>query len=406
MPYKFFILKWYNSFATLKIFNLKKVFSGIQPTGNLHLGNYLGAIINWLGLQDNHQCLFGVMNLHAITVEQNPRELENNVLIAVATYLACGLDPQKSKIFVQSEVSEHAELAWTLGSLTPLGWLNRMTQFKDKIGVENEQENKIEKLALALSQKTIALSQKDHKDDLVSKKDKREELISALAQAGFNKNFENEKENKNANLGLYSYPVLMASDILLYNADLVPVGEDQKQHLELTRDVAGAFNRRYKTPYFKLPEPLIINEVKRIMSLQDGTKKMSKSDVSEISRINLNDSADEILKKIKKSKTDSATTIAYDESRPEIYNLLNIFAVFAKKSPQEIALEYENSGYGKFKQDIADLLISSLEPISIKISQLLDDKIYLQKILQEGGFYAKQIASKTKDDVYKIIGLN
>ena len=352
MPYKFFILKWRNSFATLKIFNLKKVFSGIQPTGNLHLGNYLGAIRNWLGLQDNHQCLFGVMNLHAITLEQNPRELENNVLIAVATYLSCGLDPQKSKIFVQSEVSEHAELAWVLGTLTPMGWLNRMTQFKDKIGVENEQEN------------------------------------------------------KNANLGLYSYPVLMASDILLYNADLVPVGEDQKQHLELTRDLAGAFNRRYKTPYFKLPEPLIINEVKRIMSLQDGTKKMSKSDVSEISRINLNDSADEILKKIKKSKTDSATTIAYDESRPEIYNLLNIFAVFAKKTPQEIALEYENSGYGKFKQDLADLLISSLEPISIKISQLLDDKIYLQKILQEGGFYAKQIASKTKDDVYKIIGLN
>lgn len=331
---------------------MKKVFSGIQPTGNLHLGNYLGAIRNWLGLQDNHQCLFGVMNLHAITLEQNPRELENNVLIAVATYLACGLDPQKSKIFVQSEVSEHAELAWVLGTLTPMGWLNRMTQFKDKIGVENEQEN------------------------------------------------------KNANLGLYSYPVLMASDILLYNADLVPVGEDQKQHLELTRDLAGAFNRRYKTPYFKLPEPLIINEVKRIMSLQDGTKKMSKSDVSEISRINLNDSADEILKKIKKSKTDSATTIAYDESRPEIYNLLNIFAVFAKKTPQEIALEYENSGYGKFKQDLADLLISSLEPISTKISQLLDDKIYLQKILQEGGFYAKQIASKTKDDVYKIIGLN
>ena len=312
----------------------------------------MGAIRNWLNLQANHQCLFGVMNLHAITVEQNPRELENNVLIAVATYLACGLDPQKSKIFVQSQVSEHAELAWVLGTLTPMGWLNRMTQFKDKVGVEIDQEN------------------------------------------------------KNANLGLYSYPVLMASDIMLYNADFVPVGEDQKQHLELTRDLAGAFNRRYKTPLFKLPEPLIIKEVKRIMSLQDGTKKMSKSDISEISRINLNDNADEILKKIKKSKTDSASTIAYDESRPEIYNLLNIFAVFAKKTPQEIALEYENSGYGKFKQDLADLLISNLEPISKKITQLLDDKIYLQKILQEGGSYAKQIASKTKDDVYKIIGLN
>jgi tryptophanyl-tRNA synthetase len=349
---------------------LKKVFSGIQPTGNLHLGNYLGAIRNWLDLQGNHQCLFGVMNLHAITVEQNPRELENNVLIAVATYLACGLDPQKSKIFVQSEVSEHAELAWVLSTLTPMGWLNRMTQFKDKIG------------------SGFGGGSGDG------------------AGFGDGSGFGGDRENKNANLGLYSYPVLMASDILLYNADFVPVGEDQKQHLELTRDLAGAFNRRYKTTYFKLPEPLIIKEVKRIMSLQDGTKKMSKSDVSEISRINLNDSADEILKKIKKSKTDSVTTIAYDESRPEIYNLLNIFAVFAKKTPQEIAKEYENSGYGKFKQDLADLLISSLEPISTKITQLLNDKIYLQKILQEGGFYAKQIASKTKDDVYKIIGLN
>ena len=383
---------------------MKKVFSGIQPTGNLHLGNYLGAIRNWLDLQDNHQCLFGVMNLHAITVEQNPRELENNVLIAVATYLACGLDPQKSKIFAQSEVSEHAELAWVLGTLTPMGWLNRMTQFKDKIGGENEQENKKNKLINELA-KDISLSQQNN-DSKIEQENKKEKLINALAQAGNNNIFDGDKENKNANLGLYSYPVLMASDILLYNADFVPVGEYQKQHLELTRDVAGAFNRRYKTPYFKLPEPLIINEVKRIMSLQDGTKKMSKSDISEISRINLNDSADEILKKIKKSKTDSATTIAYDESRPEIYNLLNIFAVFAKKSPQEIAVEYENSGYGKFKQDLADLLISCLEPISTKITQLLNDKIYLQKILQEGGFYAKQIASKTKDDVYKIIGLN
>jgi tryptophanyl-tRNA synthetase len=331
---------------------VEKVFSGIQPTGNLHLGNYLGAITNWLDLQNKYQCLFGVMDLHAITVKQDRDVLQQNILLTVATYIACGLDLKKAKIFVQSDVAQHSQLAWILSTITPLGWLNRMTQFKDKIG-----------------------------DD----------------SAG------------NANLGLYSYPVLMASDILLYQTDIVPVGEDQKQHVELTRDIAQAFNRNFNVEYFKLPKPLIIKEVKRIMSLQDGTKKMSKSDPSEISRINLTDSADEISKKIKKAKTDSQSIIAHDETRKEIYNLLNIFASFTKKNPQEIALQYENLGYGKFKNDLAEVVISKLSPISNEIKKLLNDRIFLQQTVEnsltQGREYAYEIAKKTCDEVYEIIGL-
>lgn len=331
-----------NSTATIT----NKVFSGIQPTGNLHLGNYLGAIQNWIGLQDSYDCLFGVMNLHAITLPQDPKELEANSLLAAATYLACGLDPKKSKIFVQSQVKEHCELAWILSTITPLGWLNRMTQFKDKTA----------------------------------------------------KNYEGD-------LGLYSYPVLMAADILLYQTDLVPVGEDQKQHLELTRDLAGAFNRRFKIEFFKLPKPLIIKQTKRIMSLQDGTKKMSKSDISEISRINLGDSPDEIIKKIKKAKTDTNPTISYDESRPEIYNLLNIFAAITKKTPEEIAVFYQNSGFAKFKTDLAENLIDHISPISQKISEFLTDKHELTKILSDGKNYAQEIANKNLSKIHKIIGI-
>ncbi len=330
----------------------EKVFSGIQPTGNLHLGNYLGAIINWLDLQNQYDCLFGVMDLHAITVKQNPDILRKNILLTVATYIACGLDLKKAKIFIQSEVAQHSQLAWILSTITPLGWLNRMTQFKDKT---------------------------------------------------------NDDSAGNANLGLYSYPVLMASDILLYHTDIVPVGEDQKQHVELTRDIAQAFNHHFGIEYFKLPKPLIIKEVKRIMSLQDGAKKMSKSDPSEISRINLTDSTDEISKKIKKAKTDSQSIIAYDETRKEIYNLLNIFASFTKKNPQEIALEYENFGYGKFKNDLTEVVISKLAPISSEIKKLLNDQNFLNQILEksldQGREYADEIAKKTCDEVYKIVGL-
>jgi len=326
---------------------MKTVFSGIQPTGNLHLGNYLGSIRNWIDLQENHRCIFGVMNLHAITLPQDPQELQKNILDAAAVYLACGLDPKKSTLFVQSDVSEHAELAWVLGTLTPMGWLNRMTQFK-------------------------------------------------------------EKSAENENLGLYSYPVLMAADILLYKADLVPVGEDQKQHLELTRDLAGAFNRRFtrNREYFKLPEPMIVKDVKRIMSLQDGTKKMSKSDESDLSRINLTDSAEEILKKVKKAKTDSLATINFDEARPEIYNLLNIFSAASNKAPQEIAKEYETAGNGKFKTDLAESLIEKLRPIQENLNRFKQDQTYIRQVLAEGKNQAREIAAKTKKEIFEIVGLS
>ncbi len=323
----------------------KTVLSGIQPSGNLHLGNYLGAVRNWIGLQDSHNCLFGIMNLHAITVPQSPAALRQNVFDAAAVYLACGLDPKKSSIFVQGEVSEHVELAWVLGCLTPLGWLNRMTQFK-------------------------------------------------------------EKSADNEALGLYSYPVLMAADILLYHAHLVPVGEDQKQHLELTRDLAGAFNRRYGKEYFKLPEPMILQGVKRIMSLQDGTKKMSKSEESDLSRINLEDAPDLIKKKIMKAKTDSHAAIEYDENRPEIYNLLNIFATFSGKPAEAIAQEYKTAGNSKFKTDLAEIIVENLRPIQDNLARFKQDKAFIANILQQGKENAQAIAAKTKREVFELVGLN
>lgn len=324
---------------------MKTVFSGIQPTGNLHLGNYLGSIRNWIDLQTNHRCIFGIMNLHAITVPQDPKELQKNIIDAAAVYLACGLDPKKSTIFVQGEVAQHAELAWVLSTMTPLGWLNRMTQFK-------------------------------------------------------------EKSADNENLGLYSYPVLMAADIILYKADLVPVGEDQKQHLELTRDIAGAFNRRFNAEYFKLPEPMILKEVKRIMSLQDGTKKMSKSDESDLSRINLEDTSDAIVKKVKKAKTDSLTTISFDENRPEIYNLLNIFSAITGKLPQDIANEYETSGFGKFKGDLAENLVEKLKPIQENLARFKQDQSYIKQVLADGKNQASEIAVKTRNEVFSLVGLS
>ncbi len=323
---------------------MKTVLSGIQSSGNLHLGNYLGSIKNWIDLQETHNCIFGVMNLHAITVPQDPKILQQNIIDAAVTYLACGLDPKKSTIFVQSDVPQHSELSWVLGCLTPMGWLNRMTQFKEK-SVDQE------------------------------------------------------------NLGLYAYPVLMAADILLYKADTVPVGEDQKQHLELTRDIAGAFNRRYNCEYFKLPEPMIIKEVKRIMSLQDGLKKMSKSDESDLSRINLDDAAELVEKKIKKAKTDSQNTISYDENRPEIYNLLNIFASLSGKAATDIAKEYENSGYGKFKGDLAEVVVEKLAKIRQNIQLYKNDQAYIKQVLRDGGEKARAIAQKTRDEVFEYVGL-
>jgi tryptophanyl-tRNA synthetase len=396
------------------------VFSGIQPTGNLHLGNYLGSIANWIDLQQDNQCLFGIMDLHSITIPQNPTELKNNILETAIVYLAAGIDPKKSIIFAQSAVKEHAELAWILSTLTPLGWLNRMTQFKDKTKIKG------------LSQLSEKIKEMLPSENLDSNQ------IFEMGEVF--RMLEEEEIASRANLGLYSYPVLMAADILLYKSSIVPVGEDQKQHLELARDIAGAFNRQFKTEFFKLPEPLILGNCTRVMSLQDGTKKMSKSDESDLSRINLSDSKEEIIKKIKKAKTDSTIGITYDKARPEIYNLLNIFSAttnsineirfieniiksdrdryFAEyaerlqlikeqntiKKPEELAIKYQNSNTGKFKEDLANALIAMLEPIQKNIAALKNDLDFVKSVLKQGEENAREIAAGNIKRIKEIVG--
>jgi tryptophanyl-tRNA synthetase len=324
-----------------------RVLSGVQPTGNLHLGNYLGAIRNWVDIQSLHEALFCIVDLHAITVPQDPKALRSATLDTAAAYIACGVDVDNSTIFVQSWVPEHSELAWLLSCFTPLGWLNRMTQFKEKAG----------------------------------------------------------KHREEAHLALYAYPVLMAADVLLYQATHVPVGDDQKQHLELARDIAGAFNHRYNETFFTLPEPMILGQATRVMSLRDGTKKMSKSDVSEQSRINLTDDADTIRKKIAKAKSDSEIGIAISEDRPEASNLLRIYAAIKGKPCSELEVEFSNTGFSEFKKNLADALIAEIEPISQRMQQLKQDEEYLLSILSKGAEKARSIAQQNIRKVREIIGI-
>ena len=325
-----------------------RVVSGIQPSGIMHLGNYLGAIKNWLPLQSQHQCLFFLADLHTITVPQNPQDLRNNIINTAATYLAAGIDPKQSILFSQSAVIEHAELGWILGCMTSMGWLERMTQFKDKAGSDKER----------------------------------------------------------ASLGLFSYPVLQAADVLIYKADFVPVGEDQRQHLELARDIASSFNRHTKHDYFKLPTAMIMKEAARIMSLRDGTKKMSKSDPSDLSRINLIDDADTIMQKIKKAKTDSIAEISYDkENRPEISNLLEIYAHLSGQKVDTIVERYQGKLSGQFKQELAELLIAQLLPIGNEIRRLIQgDKSYIHQILKDGAEKASIIARHNMKEIKEICG--
>ena len=325
------------------------IFSGVQPTGNLHLGNYLGAIKNWVELQEKSKCIFCIVDLHAITTIEGRKNLENYSREVAAAYIASGIDPKKSSIFVQSSVSGHAELSWILGCFTPIGWLNRMTQFKDKAG----------------------------------------------------------KNKEKAPLGLYSYPVLMASDILLYKSTHVPVGEDQKQHLELSRDIAQSFNRFYDTDFFPIPEPVITGNATRVMSLRDGTKKMSKSDPSEFSRIDMTDDENLIIKKILKAKTDSLPFPENEkdlDGRPEINNLLNIFMAIEDVSLSNLIQRYAGMEFKKFKEDLADCLVSKLSKVSSEMRKLLSDRQYLDSILSEGSINAQEIARKNILDIKKLIG--
>jgi tryptophanyl-tRNA synthetase len=336
----------------------ERVFSGVQPTGNLHLGNYLGAITRFVALQEQYDCLYCVVDLHAITQWQEPAELPQQTREVTAAFLACGIDPKKNIVFNQSQVAEHAELAWVFNCVARIGWLNRMTQFKEKAG----------------------------------------------------------KDRENASVGLYSYPTLMAADILAYRATHVPVGEDQKQHLELTRDIAQKFNNDYAPSirahgygeaFFPLPEPLITGPATRIMSLRDGTKKMSKSDLSDYSRINLTDDSDAIAQKIRKAKTDPAPLPGEEAglaSRPEADNLVGIYAALAGSSKEAVLREFGGGPFSTFKAALVDLAVAKLGPIGAEMKRLVADPAYIDSVLGEGAARAQAIAADTMKVVKDIVG--
>ena len=330
----------------------KKIFSGVQPTGNLHLGNYLGAIKNFVELNNDseNECIFCVVDLHSITVSQDSKKLRNNIRETVATFIASGIDPNKSIIFNQSQVSAHSEAAWILSCVARMGWLNRMTQFKEKAG----------------------------------------------------------KDKEKASIGLYSYPVLMAADILLYDSTHVPVGDDQKQHLELCRDIAQKFNNDFMAnDFFKIPEPLIQKEFSRIMSLKDGLKKMSKSELSDFSRINLTDSKDQIINKIKKAKTDPLpmpSDLEELNDRPEAKNLIGIYSSLTNSSLIDSIKNFSGKNFSEFKEDLSQVLVDKIGPISIEIKKLLKESNYLDEILLKGQKKAEEIASKKIKKIHEIVG--
>ena len=328
---------------------MNRVFSGIQPTGNLHLGNYLGAIRNWSAMQADFDCVYCIVDLHAITVWQDPSALRAATREMTAALLASGIDPDRSILFNQSQVRAHAELAWVLNCVARVGWVNRMTQFKEKSG----------------------------------------------------------KDREGSSVGLYVYPVLQAADILAYRATHVPVGEDQKQHLELARDIAAKFNTDYGVDYFPLPEPVILGRAARVMSLRDGTAKMSKSDPSDMSRINLTDDADTIVNKIKRAKTDSG--LLPDDpkllaDRPEARNLVGIYAALANMTETAVLTDFAGKGFGAFKPALADLTVTTLAPISTRFNTLRSEIAFLDSILADGADSAAAIAETVRREVYDIVG--
>ena len=328
-----------------------RILSGVQPSGDLHLGNYLGAIKNFVSLQKNYECFFCVVDLHAITVWQDPAQLAQKTREVTAAFIASGIDPKENILFAQSQIPQHAQLAWIFNCVARMGWLNRMTQFKDKAG----------------------------------------------------------KDKENVSVGLFSYPTLMAADILIYLATHVPVGEDQKQHLELTRDIAQKFNNDFKTDLFPIPEPLIFGEATRVMSLRDGTKKMSKSDPSDFSRIMLSDDEDSIAQKIRKAKTDTQplpSTIEEAKKRPEALNLLTIFAALNDESTEEILKQYAGKNFSIFKKDLADLSVEKLSPICTEMQKLINDKEYLDQIMKTGREKALTIAESVLLKVHEIVGFS
>ena len=336
----------------------QRVFSGVQPTGNLHLGNYLGAIKRFVDLQDKYDCIYCVVDLHAITVWQEPEELKRNTREVTAAFLACGIDPRRHIVFNQSQVAEHAELGWIFACIARMGWLNRMTQFKEKAG----------------------------------------------------------KDRENASVGLYSYPTLMSADILAYRATHVPVGEDQKQHLELCRDIAQKFNSDFAAriaalghgdAFFPLTEPLISGPATRVMSLRDGTKKMSKSDVSDYSRINLTDSADDIAQKVRKARTDPEPLPSEDkglEKRPEAENLVGIYAALADSTPAGVLKEFGGAQFSRFKEALTELAVAKLGPIGAEMKRLMAEPAHIDAVLNDGSVRARTMAAETMRGVRDIVG--
>lgn len=327
-----------------------RVFSGVQPSGQLTLGNYLGAIRNFVPLQDTHDCIYCMVDLHAITQWQDPTELAHATRQVAAAFMAAGVDPDKSLLFNQSLVPQHAQLGWVFNCVARVGWLNRMTQFKEKAG----------------------------------------------------------KDQENASVGLYAYPTLMAADILLYKATAVPVGEDQKQHLELTRDIAQKFNHDWGKEVFPITEPLILGDATRVMSLRDGTKKMSKSDPSDLSRINLTDDRDTIAKKFKKAKTDPEPlpeTVEGLEGRPEAQNLVDIFAALADITKEDVILQFGGKGFGAFKPALAEVAVGKLGPLRDEMERLLSDPAEIDSILHKGAQRAQAVAAPVLDEVYDVLGL-
>ena len=330
--------------------NKNRILSGVQPSGDLHLGNYLGAIKNFVSLQKDYECFFCVVDLHAITVWQDPIQLANKTKEVTAAFIAAGVDPKKNVLFAQSQVPQHSQLAWVFNCIARIGWLNRMTQFKDKAG----------------------------------------------------------KDKENVSVGLFSYPTLMAADILIYLATHVPVGEDQKQHLELTRDIAQKFNNDFKTNFFPIPEPLILGEATRVMSLRDGGKKMSKSDPSDYSRIMLSDNEDIIIQKIRKAKTDPLSlpsSLEEANKRPEALNLLTIYASLSNTSTKKTIEEYAGKEFSQFKKNLADLTIAKISPITKEMKKLMEDTAYLESIMNEGKQKAISRAEPVLEEIYKIVGL-
>jgi tryptophanyl-tRNA synthetase len=328
---------------------MNRIFSGVQPTGNLHLGNYLGAVRNWVRFQDGYECLFCVVDLHAITVWQEPGELTNNTREVTAGMLAAGVDPERSIIFNQSQVAEHAELAWIFNCVARLGWLNRMTQFKEKAG----------------------------------------------------------KNREKASVGLYAYPNLMAADILLYKSTHVPVGDDQKQHLELARDIALKFNHDFKTDFFPVPEPLITGPATRVMSLRDGTVKMSKSDPSDLSRINMTDDSDAIARKIRKAKTDPGrlpASLKECEGRPEAANLMSIYAALSGTTLDLVCGQFGGKEFSPFKKELADLAVATLSPMQDEMRRLMADPGHVEGVLGKGAERAREMAGPILAEVHEIVG--